>query len=345
MTRPRIAYVVRQYPLLCETYIQTEIDLLSVDFDIKVFSELDPESGHLNEAPAPYTTVPDDEASLAAIRAFDPLLLHGHWTIQMPRLHRLAEALDLPYTMRGHSFDVIPSPYMKWWFDLAPQLMPKVSASELCLGILTLPFGRRILERWGMREDQVIDCFPVTDVQRFLDRSPNGDGVMNLGACVPKKKIGDYLLLARMCDEMSFDYYPVGYKTEQIRERNQQLGSPVTIHDGIPHSQMPGVYKAHGWLVYTTDFALTNVGWPLSVAEAQASGCGVVIGNIRPDLKDYIGEAGYLYDSLEDIRDIIRQPFPDEKRELGFELAERSDARKSLHLLTDLWQPVLECAP
>jgi glycosyltransferase involved in cell wall biosynthesis len=345
MTKPRVAYIVRQYPLLCETYIQTEIDLLSERFEIKVFSEMDPESGHLNDSPTAFVTVPDYESTIAAVREFEPDLMHGHWMIQMPRLHRLATELQIPYTMRGHSFDVIPSPYMKWWFDLAPQLMPQVSASGLCLGILTLPFGREIIERWGMREDQVVDYFPVVDVERFMDPSPNGEGVMNLGACVPKKKIGDYLLLARMCDGIDFDYYPIGYNFEQIKTRNEELGSPVAIRDPIPHSQMPGVYKAHGWLVYTADTRLRNIGWPMSVAEAQASGCGVIVANVRPDLAEYVGEAGYLYDSLEEIRDIIRQPFPDEKREMGFELAKRCDARANLHQLTDLWEPVLGATP
>jgi len=340
-TKPRIAYVVRQYPLLCETYIEVEIQLLSERYEVKVFSEMDPESGHLTAQPAPFVTVTDDEASLAALREFAPDLLHGHWMVQLPRMHRLATALDLPYTMRAHSFDVIPSPYMKWWFDKAPVLVPEVVASELCLGVLSFPFGRPILERWGFREDQVVDSFPVVDVQRFMDRSPNGEGVMNVGACLPKKKLGDYLTIARMCPGLHFDHYPVGYRTEDFKARNQALGSPVTIHDPMPHAAMPAVYKAHGWLLYTGDFRLKNLGWPLSVTEAQASGCGVVVAGVRPDLAAYVGEAGYIYGSLEEARDIIKQPFPEEKRELGFELATRCDARANLHQLTDRWAPVL----
>jgi glycosyltransferase involved in cell wall biosynthesis len=309
-----------------------------------VFSELDPQPGHLSEASVPFVSVKDPAATAAAIADFDPALIHSHWMTQLPRLHRVAKQLGLPYTMRAHSFDVIPTPYMKRWFNAAPRVVPEVAASELFLGVLSFPFGRPILEQWGLSAEQITDCYPVAHLDLFRDRSPNGKGVMNTGACTPKKKIGDYLLLARMCEGMNFDYYPVAYRTEQIRQRNQQLGSPVTIHDLLPHRAMPAEYKKHDWMVYTADKMLKNVGWPMAVAEAQAAGVGVVMANIRPDLAGYVGEAGYLFDNPEEARDIIRQPFPDEKRELGFELAERSDARKSLHLLTDLWKPVLERA-
>jgi len=61
-------------------------------------------------------------------------------------------------------------------------------------------------------------------------------------------------------------------------------------------------------------------------------------------MPEYIGEAGYIYHSLEEARDIIKQPFPEEKREIGFELAERCDVHRNLHQLTNLWRPVLGAA-
>ena len=37
----------------------------------------------------------------------------------------------------------------------------------------------------------------------------------------------------------------------------------------------------------------------MAIAEAQADGVGVCIPNIRPDIKEYVGEAGLIYDSIE----------------------------------------------
>ena len=84
----------------------------------------------------------------------------------------------------------------------------------------------------------------------------------------------------------------------------------------LPQRDMPPMYKKHEWLVYTACRTLGHVGWPMAVAEAQASGVGVLVPNLRPDLADYVGEAGYLYDSLEEAAEIIQQPFPDDKRQL-----------------------------
>jgi hypothetical protein len=86
---------------------------------------------------------------------------------------------------------------------------------------------------------------------------------------------------------------------------------------------------------------MKTVGWPMAIAEAQASGTGVIMANIRPDLRDYVGEAGYLYDSIEDVVDMVRAPVPETIREAGFEQARKMDIRRNLHLLTDRWAQVL----
>jgi hypothetical protein len=76
----------------------------------------------------------------------------------------------------------------------------------------------------------------------------------------------------------------------------------------------------------------------MAIAEAQASGVGVCMANLRPDLRDYVGGAGFLFDSVSQVRDIIAKPFPDELRELGFEQAKKSDAFEHKKILTKLWQ-------
>lgn len=331
-----------QYPLLCETYIETELTLLRERFDVKVFTERDPPSDHLKPDPCPHETHKDPEALLAALRAFDPQLLHGHWLTQWGRMERMSEALGVPYTIRAHSFDTIPTGYMAHWFNIArPFVQRMIVGNERFLGVLAFHFSRPIIERWGLRSDLITDAYPLVDVPLFRDRSPNGEGVVNTGACLPKKGIPQYLKLAELCPEVRFDYYPVGYATDEIIQANEASGGRVAIHDVVPHSEMPGVYKAHEWLVYTANFKLRNVGWSMSVAEAQASGCGVIYANVRPDLREFVGEAAYLYDHISEVPGIIRAGLPEEKRELGFELAERCDARSNLHQLTDLWEPYL----
>lgn len=52
--------------------------------------------------------------------------------------------------------------------------------------------------------------------------------------------------------------------------------------------------------------------------------------NIRPDIKEYVGPAGFLYSSIAEVRDILSRPYPAAMREAGFEHTHK-------HLLTRLW--------
>ena len=105
-----------------------------------------------------------------------------------------------------------------------------------------------------------------------------------------------------------------------------------------PH-EMPKEYKRHQWLVYTglVD-QKSDLGWSMAVAEAQASGVGVCYPNIRSDLADYVGDgAGHIYDSIEEVREIVRNPVPDDMREKGFAQAKKSDINVHKKTLTDIW--------
>jgi len=126
--------------------------------------------------------------------------------------------------------------------------------------------------------------------------------------------------------------------TQKIQALNQQLGEPIDIAEPIQPEDMPAEYKKHEWLVYTASPELRSVGWPMAIAEAQASGVGVCMQGIRPDLAEYVGEAGHLFDRIEEAAEIIAQPFPEAKREAGFEQARKSDVRGHIHRLEELWQ-------
>ena len=160
---------------------------------------------------------------------------------------------------------------------------------------------------------------PVVDVDRFLDRGPNGEGVMYGGPVLPSKEIGNVLELARMTPEQHFDVYGINDIGGRLEQRNEALGRPVTLHPHVQHREMPAAYKQHEWYVKVPSLDNRGIGWPVSIAEAQASGVGVCVTRFRPDLADYLGGAGFLVESLAEARDVITKPYPAELRELGFE--------------------------
>jgi hypothetical protein len=143
-----------------------------------------------------------------------------------------------------------------------------------------------------------------------------------LGAAVPDRR---------------FNLYSLGYQSDKVVKFNKSLGEPIDIVANVEPDDMPAEYKKHEWIVYTASKEIGTVGWPMAVAEAQASGVGVCMQDIRPDLRAYVGDAGYLFDSVDEVSRIIAEPFDEERRQLGFEQAKKSDVRSHISLLTDLW--------
>jgi len=352
LRKPRILYVLEVYPQLSETYIQAELRALAPDYDLEIVAWVP----HATKDPEalPFRSVSGPDEILEVVRERRPDVLHSHWLFNAPLLHRLARATGTPFTLRAHSFDaMVPGRLSlrarrsgrfrgtlrtpRHLLRLAPFL-----DDELCLGALILPYTRPLLERVGVRPDKLHDCFPVIDFARFHDRAPNGDGVMNVGALCAKKQMTDFLDLAAALPGTPCDLYPIptGFGDPAdfgLVAENESRGGATTIHEPVPNSRMPAVYKSHRWLVYTGSRRTNTVGWPVAVAEAMAAGTGVCMPALRPDVEQYLGGAGFTYRSIAEAREIVSRPFPEELRERGFEQAKKSDIQRHRHRLTDLW--------
>jgi len=382
-SRTRVSVIVDSYPQSSQTYISTEAQALEEQFEVQILF------GHRADlarrsCPPALGPLSSEREMRAAIDAFEPHVLHTHWTHMVPRVHRLARATGIPYTVRTHSFDTLSTtlaaPGASVLSDLKRRLLgfgvtkrrgegnrhrfpwelleiarhpararlPWVMLETapllndpLCLGVVALPFSRTNLELAGVRPEKIFDCRPVVDFERFHDLSQNGSAVMNVGAALPKKRMQDFIELARRMPERTFNLYPLGYRVEELRQLNARYGNPANILPMIAPEDMPAEYKKHEYLFYTFSWWEPRVGWPISVAEAQASGVGVLMANVRPDVAEFVGDAGYVFDSLGEAEQILRKPFPEEKRRAGFEQARKSDIRSHLPLLTDLWKKAI----
>lgn len=331
--KPKILFILQRYPQLSETYIKTEINALQDAFDIHIVSLQ--KVGYPDPDQRPFRVMSDLHQILALIRELKPQALHTHYLNSAGVAISLAEASGVPFTLRAHSFDsTLPpgKPIPPDLFHLGP-----IARHPLCRGILCFPYTLPLLEQCGVPTAKIHPVPPVIDFHRFHDEGPNGDGIMDTGACLPKKKMEDFLELARLTPELTFDLYPIGYDTAKLTRLNEQLGGPARIFKPVPYAEMPRVYKSHSWLVYTACREIGTVGWPMAVAEAQAAGLGICLANLRPDQETYLGGAGFVFNSLEEARDIIRRPYPEAMRRLGFENARRCDIHAHKGILAELW--------
>jgi hypothetical protein len=341
MSKIRVMYVLFHYPQISETYIRSEIEAIREHCDVRVISLRRANTPYRDHEP--YVQTDDVEAIEREIRAFRPQVLHTHWLTQLRELaylggyfNKVASEAQIPFTVRAHSFDVLDDDH-DHVRDAAPLLN-----SDLCYGVLTFPFTRPIFQRFGVRDEKVFDSWPVINYARFHDESPNGQDVINVGAGLPKKQMDDYLRLAKMVPQRRFHLYAMGYDSKEINKWNKEMGRPVSVVPPVEPERMLAEYKKHQWLVYTASRSIGTVGWSLAVAEAQAAGVGVCFPRLRRDLDEYVGQAGFLYDTMEEVAEIISQPFPEEKRRLGFEHARKSDVFEHSKTLIGLWRKAIE---
>jgi hypothetical protein len=355
MSRRRVLYILAAYPQISQTYIRAEMNALAHDHDIKVIARRGPNLPF--EDHFPYEVVQDADAIRAVVDGFKPDVIHTHYMQMLQRIGPIAEATNTPFTVRTHSFDVLlprvrePGAGNVVRSLARSRLLARHVPSnrrravgylnhELCLGVLAFPYVRSLLERYGAAQEKIVDCWPVVDYDAFHDEGPNGDAIMNVGAALPKKKMEDFIRLGALLHHRTTNLYAMGYQVAGLEEKNRAAGSPIAIHPPVQPKDMPAEYKKHQWLVYTADFDLATVGWPMAVAEAQASGVGVCMPNIRADVRQYVGEAGCLYDSIEQAAEIVSEPVPENIRRAGFEHAKRSDIKRHIHLLTAMWSGV-----
>lgn len=330
MAKKRVLVLLRDYPQLSQTYKENELKYLWADFEVRVGSFVPAETPYRQHFPFDALRTRTDIVQL--VRDFRPDVIHGHYLHTLDVLAFASEAGGgVPFTVRTHSFDVIaraPEHLAKW----APY-----AARSTCLGVLAFPFLRPVLERAGIPPGRIVDDWPVVDFGRFHDAGPNGEAIVNTGACIPKKNMESYIDLATMVPERRFLFCPIGYQRDKLVEYNTRNGDAVRILETVEPDAMPPIYKSAQWLVYTANPRLPTIGWPMAVAEAQASGCGVLVQRVRPDLVEYVGPGGHCFDSLEEAAEILRQPYPEAMRARGFEHARRSDIRVNIRKLHALW--------
>lgn len=196
MPKRRALYLLFHYPSITEAYVEAEIRAVSHAYEAFVIAtDAHPTGVTPYRLHSPYRVIPDRATILESIQSYHPHVLHAHRLFMLPLLAPICAELGIPFTVRSHAHDAIPSrdPRVAGWMQQAPQLLPNATSSRLCLGILAFPFTRRHLEGWGVPRDKIHDCYPVVDFSRFHDPSPNGDTVVNAGSYMPKKNMEAFL--------------------------------------------------------------------------------------------------------------------------------------------------------
>ena len=362
--RPRLLYFIVAYPNFSETYMHEEIRSLWNEYDIRIITY------RTDSVPRrmsfPYKLIPYKAPCLvygkieainqeftspnqqdffnsvsAEIEEFKPDILHAHYFGFVVLLRILSEKYKIPFTVRTHSMDILSEPRAKL------EAFCTAANSSWCLRLLAFPENRIRLIEIGINPEKVTACWPVVNYARFYKPEPRPPTrrVMCAGPAIPKKAHNELVDLAEMMkgSGYSFDLYAAGPALKPAQVYNESKGNLVNTTYVDP-DDMPSVYPRYDWLVYPSDRKINKVGLPVAIAEAQASGLGVCWQELpgrRQEQLDYLGGAGFLFNSIAEVPAILQRPYPVEMRLRGYEAAKRADIADHKRILTETWESAL----
>lgn len=337
MTTPkkRILLLYNGYPRISQSYQYDEAIEINKKYDIMIISWAWIIYTIENNVPKYNVVHPLKIIDKLKLIKFD--FIHGSFLNNIPLFFHLSKELNIPFTLRTHSFDLLDNNNQCKYKDIVN--------SDNCKGIFTFPCFRQKLIDCGYDSEKVFSTFPSFNTKIFksdIDIS-NGKNIMGGGAILKKKNIEGFIQLAMKIKEIypekTITYYGVQEDEDYYKyiiDYNKQHGEPV-IFKTVQHSEMLLEYKKHEWLIYTACDLLKTVGYPLMIAEAQLAGVGVIMYHLRDDLQDYVTDCGYLYKTDDDVLNIIKNDFDLEKRAKGMELVDKYCITKSVDNIIAKW--------
>lgn len=317
----KVLYVVGNYPKFSETYIAAEIAFMRRQgVEIEVWSKREGTPGM--EAPVPVHR----GGFLAALRSFNPHLVHVHYLIVGHSEILAAGSEGVPVTIRGHSF------------DFTDESMQRALGCSYVRRIYLFPhFAARYP---GSRVMPVPVAYDSLRYQRHAPK--NRSLVLRTCAAKPTKGIADFLRISALCPKHRFVLLanmaePAWMPT--LRKMVRTIGR-VEFHEDVPNEEAARWTREAGIYLDTSDPLGHDFGMPISVAESMATGSLVLIRHSR-EASDYVGPAGVLYPTNEAGAAVIQ-----ETAFMGDDYwkhtEEASLARAQLYADTRALAPVLE---
>ena len=334
----RILLLYKGYPRLSHSYqideaieIQKNHEIMIISFEWELFTK---KENHL-----PFIQN-DPIKELPKIIKFKPDIIHSHYLDTFDLCATLSNILKIPFTIKSHSFDILDKDYSN-----PKKYLNKINNNKNLIKIIIFPEFVQKMINIGINEKKLLPMYQIIDIKKFINFDiENGPHIMSGGAFLPKKNIKGFILLAKKIKEKFPDKIISYYSVMENKSYYDSIINFNKIHDNpvvfltVDPENMALEYKKHQWLIYTACPYIKTVGNPLMVAEAQASGVGVIVYNLRETLCDYVTDYGYLYKNDDEVIEIISNNFDDKKRKNAIEIAkERYDVKEKIKYLENIW--------
>lgn len=349
MSTMRVAYVLRVFPKLSETFIVGELaELRRRGAAVRIFSlERQRERlrhGTVAEAGLDQLTEYEPKRFDPALRRFRPHLVHAHFATDATAVAReLASRHNVPYTFTAHGYDVYRKPPADF-ADRAAAAAALVTVSDANARAISSTFG---VPRAKLH---VIPC--GIDLDRFSPGAARDPRlIVAVARLNPVKRIDLLLAACALLRDrgVSFRCVVIGdgpCRDElEAQRRSLGLGRLVTLAGAAEQSEVAAWWRQAGIAVLSSE----REGMPVCLMEAAASAVPAVapaVGGIPELVED--GETGLVYPPLDpsaladELERLIRDP--DRARSLGAAARRRAEERFSIRRqvddLTRVWTEV-----
>ncbi len=228
-----------------------------------------------------------------AILDFKPDLISIYWLHVSTTYQAILNRFDIPITLRSHSFETNEA------------IIEELTSIKKVKKIFVFP---RYFNHFHWKEK----LYPLPTAFHSTLFSPSGEKnkkqVVRCGACLPTKDLEGFIETALLCPAFEFTLIlantnGTGDFDRIIRAYNQQKGNPVHILGPLHATEIANILKTAGIYMYTLA-AGTRFGMPLSIIEALASSC-IVLVKEDPDARAYYSDFAFYYHTPKDAAKII----------------------------------------
>jgi glycosyltransferase involved in cell wall biosynthesis len=220
-----------------------------------------------------------------AVREFDPDVLFLHWAGYAERQFPTLERLGIPFGVRLHGF------------DLDGELVARLQAHPLCIGVWTYPSaGFDAIGDHALSTTFDPSALPAAAAKRDL--------VLSVSAGLPKK---DFPLLVSAFAAIRGGERRIALGTTKgfnhvpgdVTGLCEEHADPPLVQVNLERAQVFDLLARTAVLVYTL-LPEIQFGMPMSVVEALCAGCSVVVPD-RPECVSYAGPGARTYRTEADI--------------------------------------------
>jgi glycosyltransferase involved in cell wall biosynthesis len=285
----KVLYVLNSYPQLSESYVEYELrKMRDWGFEIEVWRMQKPHSPYHSDIQV------HDEDLREVVSKIKPDLIHIHWLGLAKRILPLIDDLNIPTTIRAHSFDT------------TEETIRFCSKRSFVKKIYCFP---QHIDDFNDAKLEIQNT--VFDTKLFKPyKNKNKRLVVRGGAALPSKSLPFFIHLAKELPEFKFILAVVKCHDNddyinELKKQASSISSPVEIKINLPRESYAELVSEAGIYLNTVDKKLMNVGMPISISEAMASGCYIVASNYE-SMKRYIGESGKTYNDMNEAKKIIK---------------------------------------